>query len=187
MIATDIVESRHSVAAGDEKSIACEAPYELRQHQYTRGYVPATADVGGVRGGGVLSFENVERVCHGWNVMIRATPIFMLCWCAVALADTPRNDYPTVARVEYVQECISKNGGNLADLYKCSCAIDWIAERLTYDDFVEAGTFARYATLPGEGGAEFRDPDRAKERAKLYRSLETEAYRACGLKTTVPR
>jgi len=111
-----------------------------------------------------------------------------LCWCTRApLAEEPhqgpRNDYPTTARVEYVQECIAKNGGNLADLYKCSCAIDWMADHLTYDDFVEAGTFARYATLPGEGGGEFRDPDRAKERAKLYRSLETEAYRACGLKT----
>jgi hypothetical protein len=118
--------------------------------------------------------------------MMRATPVVMLCWCAVALADAPRNDYPTVARVEYVQECIGKNGGNLADLYKCACAIDWIAQHLTYDDFVEAGTFARYATLPGAGGAEFRDPEHARERAKLYRSLETEAYRSCGLKPTVP-
>jgi hypothetical protein len=112
----------------------------------------------------------------------------VLCWCTPVLGDAaktdpPRNDYPTVARVEYVQECIAKNGGNLADLYKCSCAIDRIAEHLTYDDFVEAGTFARYATLPGEGGGEFRDPDRAKERAKLYRSLEAEAYRSCGLKS----
>ncbi len=111
-----------------------------------------------------------------------------LCWCAPALgdaprADAPRNDYPTVARVEYVQECIAKNGGNLADLYKCSCAIDRIADHLTYDDFVEAGTFARYATLPGEGGGEFRDPQHGKERAKLYRSIEADAYRSCGLKS----
>jgi hypothetical protein len=84
--------------------------------------------------------------------------------------------------VEYVQECIAHNGGNLADLYKCSCAIDRIADQLTYDDFVEAGTFARYARLPGEGGGEFRDPDRAKQRAKLYRSVEAAAYRSCGLK-----
>ncbi len=78
----------------------------------------------------------------------------MLCWCAVpaladatrigtAGADAPRNDYPTSARVEYVQECITRNGGNLSDLYKCSCAIDRIAGHLTYDNFVKAGTFAR--------------------------------------------
>ena len=111
-----------------------------------------------------------------------------LCWCTAPVlgdaptTDAPRNDYPTSARVEYVQECIAKNGGNLADLYKCSCAIDRMADHLTYDDFVEAGTFARYATLGGEGGGIFRDPDRARERAKLYRSIEAEAYRACGLK-----
>ena len=124
----------------------------------------------------------------------RATTVVAaaICWCAPASGDAtrpdaPRNDYPTTARVEYVQECIAKNGGNLADLYKCSCAIDRIADHLTYDDFVEAGTFARYATLPGEGGGEFRDPDRAKERAKLYRSIEAEAYRSCGLKATTAR
>jgi len=123
----------------------------------------------------------------------RATTVVAaaICWCAPASGDTtgpgtPRNDYPTSARVEYVQECIAKNGGNLADLYKCSCAIDRIAEHLTYDDFVEAGTFARYATLPGEGGGEFRDPQRAKERARLYRSVESDAYRACGLKVATP-
>ena len=110
-----------------------------------------------------------------------------LCWCALpAHGDALHNDYPTVARVEYVQECIARNGGNLADLYKCSCAVDRIADRLTYDDFVEAGTFARYATLGGEGGGEFRDPEHAKEKAKLYRSVEADAYRACGLKVTTP-
>jgi hypothetical protein len=115
-----------------------------------------------------------------------------LCWSALPVSgevprtDAPRNDYPTVARVEYVQECISRNGGNLADLYKCACAIDRMADHLTYDDFVEAGTFARYATLGGEGGGIFRDPDRAKERAKLYRSVEAEAYRTCGLKVATP-
>ena len=118
-----------------------------------------------------------------------------LCWCTLpALADppqaprpdAPRYDYPTSARVEYVQECIAKNGGTLADLYKCSCAIDRMADHLTYDDFVEAGTFARYSSLGGEGGAEFRDPERARERAKLYRTLEAEAYRTCGLKVAAP-
>jgi hypothetical protein len=120
-----------------------------------------------------------------------------LCWCAslalgdapapdVPKADVPRNDYPTSARVEYVQECIAKNGGNLSDLYKCSCAIDRMADHLTYDDFVEAQTFAHYSTLGGEGGGIFRDPDHAKERAKLFRTLEADAYRACGLKAATP-
>jgi hypothetical protein len=121
----------------------------------------------------------------------------LLCWCATPVfsdapaaespkSGAPRNDYPTSARVEYVQECVAKNGGEFANLYKCSCAIDRMAERFTYDDFVEAQTFAHYSTLGGEGGGIFRDPDHAKERAKLFRSVEADAYRACGLKTAKP-
>jgi hypothetical protein len=91
------------------------------------------------------------------------------------------NDYPTSARVEYVQDCIGRHGGKLEDLYKCSCVIDRLAQKLTYDEFVEAATFAHYSTLPGEGGGIFRDPDTAKQKAKLYRTLETESQKACGL------
>jgi hypothetical protein len=110
-----------------------------------------------------------------------------LCWCALpAHSDPSPNDYPTAARVEFVQDCMVRNGGKLEDLYKCSCVIDRLAEHLTYDDFVEASTFAHYSTLPGEGGGIFRDPDKAKERTKLYRGLEAEAYHACGLKPPGP-
>jgi hypothetical protein len=105
-----------------------------------------------------------------------------LCWCAVpAHSDPLPNDYPTAARVEFVQDCMARHGGKLEDLYKCSCVIDRMAEKLSYDDYVEAATFAHYSTLPGEGGGIFRDPERAKEKAKLYRALESNAYKACGL------
>jgi hypothetical protein len=105
-----------------------------------------------------------------------------LCWCALpAHSDPLANDYPTTARVEYVQDCIGRHGGKLEDLYKCSCVIDRLAQKLTYDEFVEASTFAHYSTLPGEGGGIFRDPDNAKQKAKLYRTLESESQKACGL------
>lgn len=126
------------------------------------------------------------RKLAGRRTRIR-TPIALpfaaaLCWCALpAHSDPLPNDYPTVARVEFVQDCMGRRGGKLEDLYKCSCVIDRLAEKLSYDDYVEASTFAHYSTLPGEGGGIFRDPDRAKERAKLYRTLETNAYKACGL------
>jgi hypothetical protein len=105
-----------------------------------------------------------------------------LCWCALpAHSDPLPNDYPTSARVEFVQDCMGRHGGKLEDLYKCSCVIDRLAAELTYDDYVEAATFAHYSTLPGEGGGIFRDPDTAKQKAKLYRTLEADAYKACGL------
>jgi hypothetical protein len=81
---------------------------------------------------------------------------------------------------------MGRTGGKLENLYKCSCVIDRLAEKLTYDDYVEASTFAHYSSLPGEGGGIFRDPDRAKERAKLYRTLESAAYKTCGLTQPPP-
>ena len=105
----------------------------------------------------------------------------LVVWSPAALGEAPAHDYPTAARVEYVNECIANERDSLANVYQCSCVIDRIANRLSYDDFVEAITFSRYAGLPGEGGAIFRDSDQARKLARLYRELESEAYRACGL------
>lgn len=98
-----------------------------------------------------------------------------------ALPEPPTNDYPTSARVEYVNDCIAKNGGQLAHLYQCSCVIDALAKRLTYDEFVEASTYSRYSGLAGEAGSVFRDSRKAKDLAKLFRELEGSAHRECGL------
>jgi hypothetical protein len=95
--------------------------------------------------------------------------------------DAPAHDYPTIARVEYVNECIENNGGKLAAVYQCACAIDRIANAMAYDDFVEASTFAKYATLPGAGGGIFRDSEHARQLAKSFRELESDALRSCGL------
>ena len=98
--------------------------------------------------------------------------------CASAAWDPCVN---TISRVEYVNECMAKSGGKLAALYQCSCAIDRIAATLSYDDFVEASTFAKYATLPGQGGAIFRDSDHARKLASSFRALEADALRGCGV------
>ncbi len=116
------------------------------------------------------------------------TAMVAICWSAIAAHgdDAQRNDYPTYARVQFVQDCAARAGGSQADVYKCSCVIDNLAEHLTFDEFVEASTFAHYTTLPGEGGGIFRDPDNAKKQTKLYRTLEADAYRSCGLKPATP-
>ena len=123
----------------------------------------------------------MQRLCHphAGTALIGA-----VCLCSLSLAETadaPTHDYPTHARVEYVQECIATHGGKLSNLYQCSCALDRIAQSLSYDDFVESSTFAKYSTLPGEGGALFRDSDRAQALAKRFRDTETKALQDCGL------
>ena len=118
----------------------------------------------------------------------RTALLALIATTGLCRADTPLqaersgHDYPTSARVEYVQECMLRNGGALSSLYKCSCAIDRIAYELAYDDFVEWGTFARNASLAGERGGVFRDSDEAREDAKRYRAIEAGAHKACGLK-----
>ncbi|MDG0023872.1 hypothetical protein [Trinickia sp. Y13] len=92
----------------------------------------------------------------------------------------PANDYPTQGRVEYVLSCMDENGHAFANVYKCSCVVDKMAASLSYDQFVDESTFARYASLGGEGGAEFRT-DHARARGKAFRALQAKAYRACGL------
>jgi hypothetical protein len=123
----------------------------------------------------------MQRLCHrhAGTVLIGA-----VCLCSLSLAETadaPTHDYPTHARVEYVQECIATHGGKLSNLYQCSCALDRIAQTLSYDDFVESSKFAKYSSLPGEGGALFRDSDRARAMAKRFRDTEAKALQDCGL------
>ena len=117
-----------------------------------------------------------DTLCNAFGAAILA-----LCACVPARAAAPANDFPTVARVEYVREGMNRSGGRESALYQCACAIDRIADKLTYDEFVEATTFARYATLPGEGGGIFRDSDDAKKKAKLFHTIEDEAFRLCNV------
>jgi hypothetical protein len=109
-------------------------------------------------------------------------------WSAGAAAQAERasaalGNFPTSVRVEYVQECINLNGGAFALLYQCSCALDRLAEKYTVDDFIEAATFVKYATLGGERGGEFRDPEHARDLARKFRSEQSAAYKACNVRS----
>lgn len=106
-----------------------------------------------------------------------------ICAAEPAAEKQPVHYFPTSARVEFVNSCMSTATDRLAALYQCACAIDKIADVMTYGEFVEASTFARYATLPGEGGGEFRDFDAARQLAKQYRELQRVSLQACGMKT----
>ncbi|WP_042300935.1 hypothetical protein [Paraburkholderia kururiensis] len=99
---------------------------------------------------------------------------------AQAKAPAGGYDYPTEGRVEYVLSCMDENGHDFVNVYKCSCVIDKMATALPYNDFIDQSTFAKYATLGGEGGAEFR-VDEAKRQTKKFRTLQANAYHACGL------
>jgi len=123
----------------------------------------------------------LQRPCHERVRVILVGTLLSVGLITSAYAAPPAHDYPTQARVEYVNDCVARNGGKLSQVYQCSCVIDDIANTLSYDDFVEVSTFAHYSTLPGEGGGIFRDSKDAKDKAKRFRELEKNAYKACGL------
>lgn len=89
--------------------------------------------------------------------------------------------YPTVDRVEYVLECMWDHGGKYEHLYKCSCAIDAIAEALPYETYVGFSTALRQQRMPGERGSVFRDPPSVKGMAQKYREIQKRASQGCNL------
>jgi hypothetical protein len=109
--------------------------------------------------------------------MKRALAILLLAAPLPAAA----NDFPTADRVEYVLECMQAFPGKYEYMHKCSCAIDYIASKVKYDEYVEITTAARGQSMMGERGAEFRDPDPVRADAKKLKTLQAEANKACDL------
>ncbi len=123
----------------------------------------------------------LQYLCHPAFLLL-SMGLAVTCAAAEPARDnTPVNNFPTQARVEYVNQCIDNNGGKLAALYQCSCAIDRIANNLTYDDYVEVTTYLKNVNMPGEGGGMFRDSERGRKLVKSYRELESDALRSCGV------
>lgn len=108
------------------------------------------------------------------------TPLALAAGDAGGEAAQTSHDYPTQVRVEYVLSCMDDNGHDFANVYKCSCVIDKMAAALPYNEYIEQATFARNASLGGEGGAEFR-MDHARAETKKFLTLQTDAYHSCGI------
>jgi hypothetical protein len=82
----------------------------------------------------------------------RLSPMFAaLTASSVAFAaELPVNDYPTVARADYVFACMQVNGQTREVLDKCSCSIDQIAAVLPWAEYEEAETIMSMSLKGGE-------------------------------------
>lgn len=107
--------------------------------------------------------------------------IFKLLISAVVLVPVraAANDYPTVARADYVFACMAGNGQSRRVLEQCSCSIDVIADQIPYDDFVEAETILRMSQVPGAKGSFFQAIPHLKERVTELRRAQAEAEIRC--------
>ena len=90
------------------------------------------------------------------------------------------NDFPTRARVEFVLTCMRESKAPQQEsMYKCSCAIDAIAEKVDYNTWVDLSTVANATTIAGERGGVLRDMKDGRKLIASYRELQQEAKKRC--------
>lgn len=95
-------------------------------------------------------------------------------------AQTPANNYPTEARAEYVFECMNQLGGESYDtLYKCSCSIDYIANEITYDQYVTLDTYLRGQHAGGERPEVLREGSIARNSRSELAQIKAKAADRC--------
>jgi len=111
-------------------------------------------------------------------VRIRTLLVFLIGVLPVAHA----NDFPTRARVEYVLSCMRESKASQQEsMYKCSCAIDAIAEKVDYATWVDLSTVANATTIAGERGGVMRDMKDGRKMIASYRAMQDEAKKRCFL------
>lgn len=115
---------------------------------------------------------------------MKLLPIVLLL-CQLPLSSLAHaNDFPTQARVEYVMRCMDSHGGQkYENLYSCVCVIDKIADKFSYDEYVEGDVFTQLRQTPGERGGVFRDPDRASTLVKKINEITAAAEKMCFIKS----
>lgn len=117
---------------------------------------------------------------HAAGYAIAVVVALLLPACLFAQEEERRiNDFPTYARAEYVYVCMSTNGESEYVLRQCSCAIDEIAKRMPYDDYVSAETAVRLQRMQGEKAAQFREVEVVRKLVSSLQAAQAEAEIAC--------
>lgn len=103
-----------------------------------------------------------------------------MCMLPCLALPTLANDFPTVDRVLYVQDCMRAHPGAYHEMVsKCSCALDRLAEQVKYEDYVTMSTVVNAMTIGGERGSELRDNETVKPQVTRYRELQAKVQKAC--------
>jgi hypothetical protein len=114
--------------------------------------------------------------------MVRFKHVLLLLAAVSGSGFARANDFPTHARVEFVLDCMrSSKAPQEEAMYKCSCAIDDIATKISYSDWVERATVANGITIAGERGGVMRDMKDGRKIAASYRELQAAAKKHCFL------
>ena len=95
------------------------------------------------------------------------------------------NDFSTVTRVQYVQDCLDLNGGKMniyEGTHKCSCVVDKLAAVFTQREFEDANTGFQLKNLPGDRGGVFKDDTDVQDGITLFKQTHIDAYAACRIR-----
>ena len=117
------------------------------------------------------------RFAYG-AVALAAAALSIAAWPLAARAQD-LNDYPTVARADYVFACMKANGDTRRALEQCACSIDVIASVLPYERYVTAETVLSMAQTIGNLGTQFRTTEQAKTAVTDLRRAQAEAEVRC--------
>jgi len=95
-------------------------------------------------------------------------------------AAPPANDFPTVDRVLYVQECMTAHPGPVFEMTnKCACTLDKLAASVKYQDYVTMSTIVKAMSIGGERGGAIRDVPSYEPQVKRYKELVSKAEKSC--------
>jgi hypothetical protein len=109
---------------------------------------------------------------------MRIRYVLLLALCATPFGYA--NDFPTRARVEFVLTCMRESKAPQQEsMYKCSCAIDAIAAKVTYSTWVDLLTIANGITIAGKRGGVMRDLKDGRKLIASFRELQDSAKKAC--------
>ncbi|HET8807225.1 MAG TPA: hypothetical protein VFM76_02490 [Methylophaga sp.] len=102
----------------------------------------------------------------------------------LAMADDHgEQDFSTVTKVHYVQDCMTANSDmNVYEsVHKCSCVIDKLDMAFTQQEFDNIHTGYMYKNLPADRGAQFRDDAVLNETMDEFDKVIKTAYKECKL------
>ncbi len=106
----------------------------------------------------------------------------------LAAGSASANDFPTIDRVLYVQECVRNHPGPYYEMInKCSCALDALARQVSFDDYMTMSTATNANSIGGERGGYIRDVDSLQKEIRRFRDLQTKVQVGCFINVHSPR
>ena len=101
---------------------------------------------------------------------------------ALAVTNTSAHDessYPTSTLADYVFACMAANGQRYDILQKCSCSIDYIAERLPHEEYEKIEAIMQAQQDIGQRGIFYREAKWANDNVTKLKKIQAESTIAC--------